>query len=228
MCGGSQSLVADFPLFPIASDCLDTPRHNSKHAGAESAGATQYSGRRLLDTPSTQRQTGVMVDPSFTSQVPAGDTLPRQVCTHCGFIHYHNPKIVVGVVATWEGKYLLCRRSIEPRQGFWTIPAGFMEENESTEEGAVREAKEEANAAIALEGLLAVYSIPRISQVQIIYTARLLNDGVRPGPESAELAFYRFDEIPWADLAFPSVEWSLKHHRELGGRTECPPFRRSL
>ncbi len=168
-----------------------------------------------------------MVDPSFTSKVPRGDNLPRQVCDHCGFIYYYNPKVVVGVVATWEGRYLLCRRSIDPREGFWTIPAGFMEERESTEQGAIREAREEANAEIELEGLLAVYSIPHISQVQLIYKARLANAAVSPGPESHAVMLYDWSEIPWGELAFPSVEWALQHHREVADRRSFPPFHRS-
>src|SRR5882724_10890107 len=110
---------------------------------------------------------------SFSLRVPDGDTLSREVCETCGFVNYVNPKIVAGAVIEHDGQILLCRRAIDPRHGYWTIPAGFMEQNESAEHAACREAREEACAEIVIERLLAVYSIPRISQVQLIYTARL-------------------------------------------------------
>ena len=154
---------------------------------------------------------------SFARLVPDGDNRPRLVCTDCGFIHYENPKVVVGSVCTWEDKILLCRRGIEPRVGFWTLPAGYLEVNETTGDGAKREAWEEACARIEIEALLAVYSIPRISQVQLIYRARLLSPDVEAGPESQEVRLYRWDEIPWDDLAFPTVRWALLHHREVDG-----------
>src|SRR5262249_19069527 len=140
-------------------------------------------------------------------------------CPDCGFIAYENPKIVVGSVATWGGRVLLCRRAIEPRRGYWTLPAGYLELNESTEAGAVREAFEEASGRIALDRVLAVYNIPRISQVQVIYRARLVTPEMAPGAESLEVALFAWDEIPWQDLAFPSVRWALSHWREveLGG-----------
>src|SRR5688572_12081053 len=108
-------------------------------------------------------------EPSFEHRVPDGDNRLRQVCTDCGFIAYENPKVVVGAVVTWAEKILLCRRAINPRQGFWTLPAGFMELHESAETGAAREAMEEANARIEIDALLAAYTIPRLSQVQLIY-----------------------------------------------------------
>jgi len=105
--------------------------------------------------------------------VPDGDNRERQVCPDCGFVNYENPKIVVGSVVVWEDRILLCRRAIDPRHGYWTLPAGYMELNESAAQAAAREAWEEAQAAITIDGLLAVYSIPRISQVQLIYRAHL-------------------------------------------------------
>ncbi len=153
-------------------------------------------------------------------QVPAGDTRARLVCPDCGFIQYDNPKIVVGSVALWQGKVLLCRRSIPPRRGYWTLPAGYLELNESAPDGARREAWEEAKAQIAIDGLMAVYNIPRISQVQLIYRARLLSAEVAPGPESAEVGLFAADELPWSDLAFPSVRWALGHWREIGEASE--------
>lgn len=159
----------------------------------------------------------------FTLQVPDGDTLPRMVCGDCGWIHYVNPKIVVGAVCTWEDRYLICRRAIEPRRGFWTIPAGYLEERESVEHGAMREAREEANADIEIQALLGVYTITRISQVQLIYQARLRSPDVSAGIESLEVMLCRWEDLPWDDLAFPSVTWALHHHREVAGQAVFAP-----
>src|SRR5437016_7776497 len=146
--------------------------------------------------------------------VPEGDSRERTSCAECGFVLYDNPKIVVGSVVRWGERILMCRRSINPRRGFWTLPAGYLELNEATSAGAEREAWEEAQARIAIEGLLAIYDIPRISQVQLIYRARLVEEAVAPGPESLEVALLGWDEIPWDDIAFPSVRWALHHERE--------------
>ena len=145
-------------------------------------------------------------------RVPDGDTLERLVCPDCGFVSYENPKIVVGSIATWEGRVLMCRRAIFPRKGFWTVPAGYMELNETSIDGAQREAWEEARAKLVIRGLLAVYNIPRISQVQLIYLADLATPDVAPGPESEEVGLFRWGEIPWDDIAFPSVGWALHHY----------------
>ena len=157
-------------------------------------------------------------------QVPEGDNRERLTCPDCGFINYENPKIVVGAVCTWEGKLLLCRRAIEPRRGFWTIPAGYMELNETAEAGAAREAKEEACADIDIDGLIGVYTIPRISQVQLIYRAVLRGGCFAAGDENEELDLFDWDEIPWEDLAFPSVKWSLCHWEEIAEAKVWPPF----
>jgi ADP-ribose pyrophosphatase YjhB (NUDIX family) len=146
--------------------------------------------------------------------IPEGDNRERMICAECGYILYDNPKIVVGSVARWGERILLVRRSIEPRYGFWTLPAGFLELNESASGGAEREAWEEAQARIEIEGLLAIYDIPRISQVQLIYRARLIDETVAAGPESLEVGLFGWDEIPWGDLAFPSVSWALHHDYE--------------
>lgn len=161
---------------------------------------------------------------SFSWKIPPGDELKRQVCDDCGWVHYENPKIVVGAVCTWEDKILLCRRAIEPRSGFWTIPAGFLEENETPMHGAAREADEEATAKIEIDALLGIYTIPRISQVQMMYRARLVSPDVAPGIESLEVGLYDWDDIPWPELAFPTVSWALKHFREVDGRTDFAPF----
>jgi ADP-ribose pyrophosphatase YjhB (NUDIX family) len=145
--------------------------------------------------------------------IPEGDNRLRMTCPDCGFIVYDNPKIVVGAVCRWEERILLCRRAIEPRAGYWTLPAGYLELNESTSAGAAREAWEEAQARIDIEELLAVYDIPRISQVQLIYRARLVTDEIAPGIESTEVRLFAWDEIPWTELAFPSVHWALEQYR---------------
>jgi ADP-ribose pyrophosphatase YjhB (NUDIX family) len=151
--------------------------------------------------------------PSVRS-IPEGDNRERMICAECGYILYDNPKIVVGSVARWSERILLVRRSIEPRYGFWTLPAGFLELNESASGGAEREAWEEARARIEIEGLLAIYDIPRISQVQLIYRARLIDEAIEAGSESLEVGLFRWEEIPWSELAFPSVSWALRHDHE--------------
>ena len=154
----------------------------------------------------------------FEQRIPPGDDRARLVCGDCGFVNYENPKVVVGSVATWPGedgaeRILLCRRAINPRRGFWTLPAGFLELGESTEAAARREAWEEARAELELSQLLAVYTIQRLSQVQLIYRARLAHPGVAAGPESEAVGLFAWAEIPWDALAFPSVGWALRHHR---------------
>ena len=155
-------------------------------------------------------------------KIPPGDTAPRLVCPDCGFILYENPKVIVGSVCRWEGRILLCRRAIEPRKGLWTLPAGFLELNETVLDGARREAREEANAEIEIDALLAVYTIPRVGHVQLIYRARLASPDVRAGDESEEVALFAWDEIPWDDLAFPSVSWALRHDREVMEQAAAP------
>jgi ADP-ribose pyrophosphatase YjhB (NUDIX family) len=166
--------------------------------------------------------------PNFSVRVPDGDTFERRVCDACGFIDYENPKIVAGAVVRSGEQVLLCRRAIEPRLGFWTLPAGFLEQHETPQAGAAREAWEEAKARISITGLLGVYSIPRISQVQLIYIAELIMPEVgpafAPGEESLEVALFDWADIPWGDLAFPSVAWSLNHRRQVWDQTACPPF----
>lgn len=152
----------------------------------------------------------------------AADDRPRRVCVACGHVHYENPKVVIGSACLYDDRVLLCRRAIEPRAGFWTVPAGFLELDESPEEGAMREAQEEARARIAVEGLVAVYSIPRIGQVQLMYRAKLLDPEISAGLESLEVGLFAFDDIPWPELAFPTVERLLRRTMELRGT--APPF----
>ena len=149
---------------------------------------------------------------SFVRQTPEGDNRERMVCADCGHVAYENPKVIVGSVVVSEGRVLMCRRAIEPRRGFWTLPAGYMELGETLEEGAAREALEEAEAVIEIEGILGVFSIARIGQVQVIFRARFGADGppvFGPGEESLEVRLFAPDEIPWDDIAFPSVHWAL-------------------
>jgi ADP-ribose pyrophosphatase YjhB (NUDIX family) len=160
----------------------------------------------------------------FVRRIPEGDTTERYVCADCGHIYYSNPKIVVGSVVAHDGRILLCRRAIEPRKGFWTLPAGFLEEHETPEDGARREAREEALADIVLEALLAVYSIPRLSQVQLMYRAHLATPEYAAGEESLEVDLFSWDDIPWTELAFPSVQWALGHYRETKDSLVFAPF----
>ena len=160
----------------------------------------------------------------FIRTVPEGDDRERLVCADCGHIAYENPKVVVGSVAAFGGRLLLCRRAIEPRKGFWTLPAGYLELHETPEDGAKREAVEEACAAIEIDRLLAVFSIPRLSQVQLIFRARLASPAVAPGPESADVRLVRWREIPWGELAFPSVRWALDAWRQTRGATDFAPL----
>lgn len=158
-------------------------------------------------------------------RVPAGDNRPRLVCPDCEYVAYENPKVVVGVVATWEDKLLMCKRAIEPRSGYWTLPAGFMEVGESPQEGAAREAWEEARARLEIIDLLCVYSLSHIGQLQLFYRARLLSPHVSAGPESQEVGLFDFDSLPAADLvAFPSVHWAIDHFRQVRGTEAFPAF----
>ncbi len=149
-----------------------------------------------------------------THRIPEGDSLARAVCDTCGTIHYVNPKIVVGCLPVFGDRILMCKRAIEPRYGLWTLPAGFMEINESAAEGAAREALEEANANVEIEDLYTVYSIPHISQVYMMFRARLLDPDVSPGVESLEVKLVTEEEIPWDQLAFAMVKRTLNHFLE--------------
>jgi ADP-ribose pyrophosphatase YjhB (NUDIX family) len=157
-------------------------------------------------------------------KVPVGDNRQRLVCPDCDYVAYENPKVVVGVVATWEDKLLMCKRAIEPRLGYWTLPAGFMEMGESPQEGAAREAWEEAYAELEIIDLLAVYSLRHISQLQLFYRARLLSPDVAAGPESEEVGLFTFDSLPATDLAFPSVQWAIDHFQQARGADAFPAF----
>lgn len=163
--------------------------------------------------------------------VPDGDNRERLICRDCGFIHYRNPVVVVGAVAAWNDgadasteRILLCRRAIAPQTGLWTLPAGYLELEETTEAGAVRETWEEARARISIDRLLAVYNVPRLSQVQTIYQATLLSPDIAPGEESLEVDLFAWEDIPWGEIAFPTVRWALRQHRSVIGKSEFAPF----
>jgi ADP-ribose pyrophosphatase YjhB (NUDIX family) len=149
---------------------------------------------------------------AIVRQVPAGDTHERYVCAHCAAIHYQNPKMVIGCIPEHEDRILLCRRAIEPRLGLWTLPAGFMELQETTAEAAAREAQEEARAAIEIGELYTLYSLPHIDQVYLFYRGRLLNLDFGPGEESLEVRLFQESEIPWTELAFAVVTETLQHY----------------
>jgi ADP-ribose pyrophosphatase YjhB (NUDIX family) len=149
-----------------------------------------------------------------TLRVPPGDHLPRFICDSCGIIHYQNPRVVVGVVPEHEGRILLCKRAIEPRLGYWTVPAGFMENGESLQQGAAREAHEEAMADIEIGSLLALVSILGAHQVHVFFRGRLRTPEFGAGPESLEVKLVTPDEIPWDDIAFPSTTFTLQKYLE--------------
>lgn len=155
---------------------------------------------------------------SVALRVPEGDNRPRHCCDGCGAIHYQNPRMVVGTVPVWEDRILLCRRAIEPRLGYWTLPAGFMENGETTDQGAARETLEEAGARIELQPLFSMLDVPQVEQVHLFYRARLLDTDFDPGIESLEVALFREEDIPWEELAFRTVSqtlrWFLEDRRE--------------
>jgi len=140
--------------------------------------------------------------------------MPRHVCTACGLIHYQNPKIVVGCVPEHEGRILICRRAIEPRRGYWTVPAGFMENGETLEQGAARECQEEALADVEIGSLLAVANVLSARQVHVFFRARLRSLAFGAGEESLETVLIEPEEIPWTDIAFPSTEFALRRYLE--------------
>jgi ADP-ribose pyrophosphatase YjhB (NUDIX family) len=146
--------------------------------------------------------------------IPQDDTRERFVCTECGVVHYQNPKMVVGSIPIWEEQgqvqILLCRRAIEPRLGYWTLPAGFMENNETTMDAASRETEEEAGARIQLHGLFSLLNVPHVHQVHLFYRATLLDLNYAAGVESLEVKLFTEADIPWDEIAFPTVTHTLR------------------
>ncbi|RMG84329.1 MAG: NUDIX domain-containing protein [Bacteroidetes bacterium] len=147
-------------------------------------------------------------------EVPEGDNRPRFICRQCGVIHYQNPRIIAGCLPVWEDKVLLCRRAIEPRKGFWNVPAGFLENGETVEAGACREVWEEACARVEIIGIHALYSIPRINQVYIHFLGTLVGGNFGVGEESLESRLFTEAGIPWDDIAFHSSEFALRRFFE--------------
>lgn len=151
---------------------------------------------------------------AVTTKIPEGDHLPRFVCEACGAIHYQNPRIIAGCVPEWQGKILLCRRAIEPRRGFWTVPAGFMENGEALQDAAAREAYEEALADVEIGPLLSIVNVIHAHQVHVVFRARLRTADFGVGQESLEVGLYAEHQIPWSEIAFLSVEFSLRRYLE--------------
>jgi ADP-ribose pyrophosphatase YjhB (NUDIX family) len=147
-------------------------------------------------------------------EIPAGDNRPRYVCSNsnCSFVLYENPKIVVGCIPELDGRILLCKRAIEPRAGFWTVPAGFMELGETVEEAACRETLEEACAEVELGSLLAMINLLHTGQVHIFFRARLPEPVFAPGEESLEVELVPIDDIPWDHIAFPSISIAMREY----------------
>jgi ADP-ribose pyrophosphatase YjhB (NUDIX family) len=152
-------------------------------------------------------------------RIPDGDTLPRFVCPACGEIHYQNPKIVVGCLPEHGGRILLCKRAIQPRHGLWTLPAGFLENHETVEAGALRETLEEASARVRLDELYTLISLPQLSQVYMVFRAGLVDLDFGPGPESLEVRLFEEEEVPWERIAFRTITRTLRNFfldRKLG------------
>ncbi|MCG8317350.1 MAG: NUDIX hydrolase [Pseudomonadales bacterium] len=148
---------------------------------------------------------------SVSLKIPDGDQRERHVCDNCGFIHYLNPRIIAGTLPIYQDKVLLCRRAIEPRKGYWTLPAGFMENGETTQEAALRETWEEAEAKLDLHGLYTLFNLPHINQVYIFFRGEVVKGEFGVGEESLECQFFSETEIPWDNLAFPTIYKTLKH-----------------
>jgi ADP-ribose pyrophosphatase YjhB (NUDIX family) len=151
---------------------------------------------------------------SVSQRIPDGDNLPRYICDSCNTIHYQNPNIVAGCIPVSGDKILLCKRAIEPRYGLWTLPAGYMENNETVEQAAMRESMEEANANVELQQLYTVFSLPHANQVYMMYRARLLDDNFSAGIESLEVKLFDEKDIPWDQLAFSTIDYTLKYYFE--------------
>ncbi|GAB1261156.1 NUDIX hydrolase [Aurantivibrio plasticivorans] len=147
-------------------------------------------------------------------RIPDGDDRERHICVECETIHYSNPRIITGCLPVYEDKVLLCKRAIEPRYGYWTLPAGFMENGETTEAGALRESWEEARANITSHSLYTLFNLPHINQVYLFYYGTLKDLDFAAGPESLEVELFTEDEIPWSELAFPVIKRTLEFYFE--------------
>lgn len=155
--------------------------------------------------------------------MPTNESLVRLVCSVCGSIHYQNPILVVGTLPIWEQKILLCKRAIAPQRGYWTLPAGFMEQGETLAEAAKRETMEEAGASVKLERILSILSVPTSDQMHIFFLAQLLDKDFTSGQESLAVALFSAAHIPWEQIAFPTVYHTLKHYQHyLAKETNLP------
>ncbi|MAR92073.1 MAG: NUDIX hydrolase [Pseudomonadota bacterium] len=167
-------------------------------------------------------------------RIPGGDNRERHVCDDCGAIHYINPRIIAGTVPVYEDKVLLCRRAIEPRKGYWTLPAGFMENGETTAQAAARETIEEAMAEVNIQGLYTLFNLPHISQVYLFYRADIIDGRYGVGEESLDAKLFSEAEIPWDELAFPTIHRTLslyfadRREQQFPVHNEdiIPPYRR--
>lgn len=155
-------------------------------------------------------------------KMPEGDSRERHVCDDCGTVHYINPRIIAGTLPVYDNKILLCRRAIEPRKGFWTLPAGFMENGETTEQAAARETIEEAEAKVDIHGLYTVFNLPHISQVYLFFRADVVGGKFGVGLESLEVGLFSEEDIPWNELAFPTIHRTLKFYFEDRKKNEFP------
>ena len=158
----------------------------------------------------------------LASKVPRGDDRMRFVCADCGTVHYENPKIVTGCLPVWKDSVLLCKRAIKPRRGYWTVPAGFMELDETIQQGAERETWEEARARVEIQAPYSMFNLPHVNQLYIIFRARLQKPEFSPGPESMDVRLFREEEIPWDELAFGTVRQTLKFFFADHRRDEYP------
>ena len=149
---------------------------------------------------------------TITLIIPPDDNRPRHVCTSCQTVHYQNPKVVAGCIPEYQGKILLCKRAIEPRLGYWTLPAGYMELEETSLEAAVRETLEEANARVKVLDLYAVFNLPHVNQVYLMFRSKLLDLDYSPGAESLEVGLFTESDVPWDQLAFTTVHQTLKFY----------------
>ena len=153
----------------------------------------------------------------LVEKVPRNDDRRRHICSDCATVHYQNPKIVTGCLPIWQNSVLLCRRAIEPRSGFWTVPAGFMELDETVQQGAIRETWEEARARVELLAPYSMFNLPHVNQLYIIFRARLMDLEFEPGPESEDVRLFTEQDIPWNDLAFGTVRQTLRFYFQ-----DCP------
>ncbi len=158
---------------------------------------------------------------NIIKKIPEGDTHERLICGKCETILYNNPKIVAGILPVFEDKLLICKRNIEPRKNYWTIPSGFMEINETLKEAALREAKEEAGIDPVIDHLHTIYDLPHIGQVYFLFKAFCETPDHTPGIETIESKWITLDKIPWDDLAFSSVKFGLEHFNERGPHYGC-------